>query len=137
MKKFDDVWDEVAEVLPNAQGIAWDTCHKIYVLMDSKQMELMGEYGYDPLIFADDTNPAEMLETLKSWFNDSCSLRFIHGVETNEEDPNAGFTNLIPQGYEAEFCVVCGNFGADYDQLCEDCRDDESTEDEDEEDEEE
>ena len=132
-KKFQDVWDEVAEVLPNAQGIAFDTCHKIYVLMDSKQMELMGEYEYDPLIFADDTTPAEMLETLKSWYNQSCPLRFIHAVETNEEDPNEGFTELIPQGYEAEFCVSCEAFGADYDGYCEECREEyeEALEDED------
>jgi hypothetical protein len=128
-KTFEDVWDEVAEGLDGAKAIAFDGCHKIYVLLDHAQVDLMLGYGYgngeddSRLIHAIGSSQSEMLETLKSWFNDSCSLRFIEGVETNEEDPNKGFTSLIPQGYEAEFCSVCGNFGADYDQLCEDCRD--------------
>ena len=40
----------VTERVSEAKAIAWDTCHKIYVLMDNEQVELMREYGYDPLI---------------------------------------------------------------------------------------
>jgi hypothetical protein len=39
-----------------------------------------------------------MLAQVREWYEGSCSLRFISAVETNEENPNAGFTDLIPQG---------------------------------------
>jgi hypothetical protein len=88
-------WAEVEFYLRDAKGIAWDTCHKIYVLMDDQQVELMRGYEYDPLIT--NATPAEMLATLKSWFDQSCPLRFIDAVESVEGDPNLGFTTLIGQ----------------------------------------
>jgi hypothetical protein len=81
-----------------AKGIAFDTCHKIYVLMDDGQMAQMKEYGYDPLIAADTTTPDEMLATIKDWYETSCGLRFVSGVRSVDGDPNEGFIDLIPQG---------------------------------------
>jgi hypothetical protein len=43
-----------------------------------------------------------MLATLEKWYEDSCPLKFISAVETNEADPNEGFTSLIPQCAEDE-----------------------------------
>lgn len=141
-QKFEDVWDEVQESLVNAKGIGFDGCHKIYVLMDDEQMHLMASYGYGQdedgsfLINAQGTTTNEMLDTLKKWYEQSCALRFIQAVETVEEDPNLGFDNLIPQGYEAEFCTDCEKFGADATGYCYDCQEayeeDEPEEDEDE-----
>ena len=88
----------VTERLSEAKAIAWDTCHKIYVLMDNEQVELMREYGYDPLITKEEMTPEEMLSTLEKWYEDSCGLRFIQAVNTNHIDPNAGFESLIEQG---------------------------------------
>ena len=88
----------VTERLSEAKAIAWDTCHKIYVLMDDEQVELMREYGYDPLITKEEMTPEEMLSTLEKWYEDSCGLRFIQAVNTNHIDPNAGFESLIEQG---------------------------------------
>jgi hypothetical protein len=34
--------ERLLEILPDIKAIAWDTCHKIYVLMDDKRVELMG-----------------------------------------------------------------------------------------------
>ena len=96
---------DVEIVLPHAKGIAFDGCHKIYVLMDKEQVEKMTGYGYGDdegsyLLTADKMSKAEMLDTLETWFADSCGLRFIHGVSSVPEgtDPNEGFTDLIPQG---------------------------------------
>lgn len=102
MGMMEQYWEKVEAALPEAKGIAFDTCHKIYVLMDDEQMAQMKEYGYDPLISADDTTPDEMLSTLMEWYENSCMLRFISAVHTNREDPNAGFADLIPQGAEAD-----------------------------------
>lgn len=90
-------FEKVEEVLPNAKGIAWDTCHKIYILMDDEQMRLMEQYEYDPLIYAKDTTPDAMLGKLMEWYDESCGLRFIDAVTTNPEDPNKGFQTLIGQ----------------------------------------
>ena len=94
MKNLELVKEKVSE----AKAIAWDTCHKIYVLMDDEQVELMREYQYDPLITKDEMTPEEMLTTLEEWYEDSCGLRFIEAVTTNNINPNAGFESLIGQG---------------------------------------
>jgi hypothetical protein len=89
----------VRERVSEAKAIAWDTCHKIYVLMDDEQVELMIKYGYkDDMITKDDSTTQEMMNTLESWYADSCGLRFIDAVNTNHENPNAGFETLIGQG---------------------------------------
>jgi len=91
-------WGKVEVAVELAKGIAFDTCHKIYVLMDDDQMAQMKEYGYDPLIAADTTTPEQMLTTIRKWYSSSCGLRFVHGVRTVDGDPNEGFIDLIPQG---------------------------------------
>ena len=93
-------WDKVEVAVEMAKGIAFDTCHKIYVLMDDAQMEQMKEYGYDPLLSSDDLTPAEMLETIQGWYSDSCGLKFVQAVRTVDGDPNDGFISLIGQGEE-------------------------------------
>lgn len=89
-------WMEVEDALESAVGITWDECHKIYVLMDEGQVAKMTEYGYDPIIPVTDQNDA--LGTLMTWFEESCSLRFIESVASGHEDPNEGFARLIGQG---------------------------------------
>jgi hypothetical protein len=105
-------WDLVEEYTENAKGIAFDTCHKIYVLMDDKQVAQMREYEYDLIHTADEMNPSQMLDTLKVWFEKSCPLRFIEAVESVPEgkDENEGFTTLIEQGAtDREPCEDCGD----------------------------
>jgi hypothetical protein len=92
-----DFW-KVEERVSEAKAIAWDTCHKIYLLMDDEQVETMRGYEYDPLITDREQTPEEMLITLKDWYASSCGLRFIQAVSTNHENPNAGFESLIGQG---------------------------------------
>jgi hypothetical protein len=94
---MNEKFDLVKERVVDAKAIAWDTCHKIYLLMDDEQVELMREYGYDPLITKEEATSEQMLTTLQKWFDDSCDLRFIDAVSTNKENPNAGFETLIGQ----------------------------------------
>jgi hypothetical protein len=92
--------DKLDEYTASAKAIAWDTCHKIYVLMDDEQVALMREYGYDPLITSDEMTPEQMSEQAMDWFEDSCGLRFIQAVNTNPSNPNEGFIDIIPQGFD-------------------------------------
>ena len=88
---------DVKNALKDAKGIAWDTCHKIYVLMDDEQMAKMEEYGYDPLFSSNELSTEEMYRTVQDWYANSCSLRFIDAVSTVAGDPNAGFETLVSQ----------------------------------------
>jgi hypothetical protein len=99
MKNLELVRERVSE----AKAIAWDTCHKIYVLMDDEQVNVMRGYGYDPLITKEEMTTDEMVKTLEDWFDASCGLRFISAVNTNPENPNAGFESLIDQGEDEDY----------------------------------
>ena len=94
MKNLELIEERVSE----ARAIAWDTCHKIYLLMDDEQVELMRGYEYDLIITKEEMTSEEMLSTLEKWYEDSCGLRFIQAVNTNHIDPNAGFESLVEQG---------------------------------------
>lgn len=142
-------WGLVWEKMEDAKGIAFDTCHKIYVLMDDAQVALMREYEYDPLYTKDEMSAGEMFETLKHWYSESCGLKFIEAVSTVDGDPNDGFETLIEQGAtEHDECYECGeeycdgecldeercrncNWDEVYeDDLCRDCWDEEQQDDE-------
>ena len=73
-------FDLVYDAIPQAKAIAWDTCHKIYVLMDDEQVAKMREYEYDPLITKDEMSDGEMFDTVKKWYEESCGLRFVEAV---------------------------------------------------------
>ncbi len=124
-------WDLVEDRIVEAKGIAFDTCHKIYVLMDDAQMVKMKEYEYDPLISKNEMSATEMLETVKHWYAESCGLKFVEAVSTmpNGEDPNLGFETLIEQGArETDECYECGEENCDgYEcqlERCDRCGDD-------------
>ena len=91
--------------ISEAEAIAWDNCHKIYILMDSEQVDLMRGYGYDPLITTDQMSTDEMFGLVQEWYEDSCDLRFIEAVSTNHINPNAGFETLVSQFDEEEVSV--------------------------------
>lgn len=96
---LEEGWDAVEEYLDDAVLIAFDGCHKIYLAMDEEEAQFFrsnynGE-GCDDRNFTG--SPSEMLETVRSWWDDSCPLRFVQAVWHNEDDPNAGFVSLISQ----------------------------------------
>ncbi len=128
-------WTLVYEKMEDAKAIAFDTCHKIYVLMDDEQVQKMREYEYDPLYTKDEMSAGEMYETIKHWYAESCMLRFVEAVSTVEGDPNDGFETLIAQGEsETDECYECGEEGCDgwecQRERCEKCGDDDVYDDE-------
>lgn len=83
-------------VINECHSIAWDTCHKIYILMDKEQSDKIDEYEYEAHIYAKDSNPYDLLEEVREWYASSCSLKFIEVVHTNEEG-EAEFYPLVAQ----------------------------------------
>ncbi len=96
---MEDYWDDVKREVKYAKSISFDGCHKIYLAMDDTQAKWFKE-NYNGEDCGDMTfvgTPAEMFEMLKKWYKNSCSLKFIQSVRTNEADENEGFESLIPQ----------------------------------------
>jgi hypothetical protein len=123
-------WDLVEEHTEDAKGIAFENCHKIYVLMDDEQVALMREYEYEFVITSEEQTPSQMLATLKEWFEKSCPLRFIEAVAT--EHGEMVFDTLVEQGAtDYEECEDCDDptcRGACYDYQDEDEDEDEDEE---------
>lgn len=97
---MEDHWSDVEYALEYAHLIAFDGCHKIYLAMDEHEAKWFKE-NYNGTDCDDRTfegTEQAMLEKLKEWYEGSCPLRFIQSVAHNEQDPNAGFKSLIPQG---------------------------------------
>lgn len=91
-----DYETELQELTATADSIAWDGCHKIYILQDSYQTDQMKNYGYDYLITRDQIDSYSMLNTIKQWYRESCSLRLIDSVATGDHSTDL-FTQVVPQ----------------------------------------
>jgi len=86
-------WVAIDEYIQDAVLVAFDGCHKIYLAMDETEAAFFRK-NYDTVVESDSV---EMLDHLSDWWDGSCALRFISAVWHNENDPNAGFVNLISQ----------------------------------------
>lgn len=98
-------WQEVEQALEKADSIAFDGCHKIYVLMDEASTAEQFSFGYradsgEMLLRSEGATTEQMLAKLKEWFDGSCFLRFIQAVKAPGRNPD--YTNLIAQGEEEE-----------------------------------
>lgn len=91
---MDEAWEDVRSAVNRAHGMYWDGCHKIYLAMDAEEKTNMIEIGYE--------HHKPDFEKLKTWYDESCFLRFVSAVSTNHDNPNAGFDDLIPQGFDEE-----------------------------------
>jgi hypothetical protein len=100
MNKLEELFVRVREAMDDAQLVAWDGCHKIYLACDPIEADWY-ERNYEHTFrgTADD-----MYETVSEWYDASCSLRFVSAVRHNPVDPNEGFTEVIAQfeDYEDE-----------------------------------
>ena len=105
-------WDVVEYTIADSKGIAFDGCHKIYVLMDYEQMHQMAGYGYgedgSSLVYSLQMSEDEMFATVKRWYEDSCALKFVQSVTTVLDNPNEGYESLIEQGAtDRDACIEC------------------------------
>lgn len=92
------------EMISQAHSVSWDSCHKIYLNMDERQTEKMFQYDYDKTFSGSEQ---EKRDYVFSWYEDSCSLRFIEAVFTEEDDTDrfvtlvSQFETLAPNGINA------------------------------------
>jgi hypothetical protein len=116
-----NIISEVQPHIDDALLVAWDGCHKIYLALDETEAKFFrDEY---PHVVEGDHN--EKLAAVSRWWDESCGLRFVSGVRHNAVDPNAGFTDIVPQFAEDDECDEddededtfgeCDECGAEYD----------------------
>lgn len=95
--------------LEDAKALAWDGCHKIYVILDDGALAQMTEYGYgddDSYLVKVGKSAASRrhaLQTLHRWWSWSCSMRFITTVHDSPTDPNKGYLSVIDQFGEWDY----------------------------------
>lgn len=100
-------WERVTKFLATADSIAFDGCHKIYIHRDALGTKRSRENGYgdrsdkSELIMVRGT-PGLALGHVKSWFEESCGLRFINGIIGSGDDYNH-YVRLIEQGAEDDW----------------------------------
>lgn len=95
-------WEAVEEYVQDAVLIAFDECHKIYLAMDEAEAHFFRENYQPAIVEAVHSSPEAMLATLREWWDESCSLRFVSAVWHDSADPNDGFVSLISQFAEDE-----------------------------------
>ena len=84
------------EFLKDSILVAFEGCHKIYLAMDETDAEFY-RANYEFIV---EGSYEEKYNAIVQWYEDSCPLRFITAVYTNEENPNDGFIQLVGQGAE-------------------------------------
>lgn len=102
MTDLTENWYNIEDTLEDAVSIAWDGCHKIYILMDKEAHRTQYRWGSEYVLRLDNIGADEALALLRKWYDDSCGLRFISAVRTTEPDPNEGYTHLISQFEDEE-----------------------------------
>ena len=91
-----DGWNAVSEYAENCVLIAFDGCHKIYLAMDETEATFFRNPDNYEFSF-ENNGKNDLVDILDDWFRNSCDLKFIQAVWSNEADPNSGFTSLISQ----------------------------------------
>ena len=66
--------------LLTAKEIGWDASHKIYVVMEDDQVQLMRDYGYQAIFTSEEMTPKQMSTTITKWFAESSERRSIEAV---------------------------------------------------------
>lgn len=94
---------KLQEALSKAVGLAFDGCHKIYVILDDDQFQLQEEYGYgeggtELIAIGSEAGRKRAARTVREWFDESCGLRFVSAVRMDHDNPNAGYSDIVAQG---------------------------------------
>lgn len=97
--------ERVTKAIMDCEGVAFDGCHKVFILMDKAQMEKMRRLGYGDrtdiekgdsrLMWAEDTPRSEMYDLVKEWYAKSCELKFIQSIKSTDDQEEFG--NIVSQ----------------------------------------
>lgn len=89
--------EAVRPFVKQAHSIAWDGCHKIYLLLDERQTDLMVTYGYTHLIRTEGRKRGEILDQIMQWYKESCPLKLVDAVRSSASHSDDEFICVVPQ----------------------------------------
>ena len=69
-------------LLEQADTVAFDGCHKIYLNMDKQQTDKMIGYGYTDMVGG---SFLDKKEAVYGWYEESCPLRFVDAFFTKSD----------------------------------------------------
>ena len=69
-------------LLEQADTVAFDGCHKIYLNMDKQQTDKMIGYGYTDMVGG---SFIDKKEAVYGWYEESCPLRFVDAFFTKSD----------------------------------------------------
>ena len=97
--------ERVATAIMDCEGVAFDGCHKVFILMDKAQVEKMRSIGYGDrtdiekgdsrLVTVEDSPRSAMFQLVRDWYIQSCELKFIQSIRTGDDKEEFG--NVISQ----------------------------------------
>lgn len=103
----------IRDAVDTAHGLAYDGCHKMYILDAVDETENMRRYGYPHVVEIADIGPDAAVEQLEAWTRHSfetaeCGLAFITRVADDSlfDDINDAYTAVVGQ---SEFDVAYGD----------------------------
>lgn len=83
-----------------AKGVAFDGCHKIFVLMDAEALDHVYAQGYGQAegskLVTGAVKPHEYASQVRTWYRESCPLRLVQAIRIDEGQ--VVFTDIVPQG---------------------------------------
>lgn len=82
--------------IAKSEAIAWDGCHKVYLLMDELQVHQFNEIGAYLITPTRDLRPNQWDEFIIDLWDKSCGLRFMDMISTDQYDRDQ-FVTLVPQ----------------------------------------
>lgn len=94
MSSVIDKIDEIEAAVFGSDSIAFDGCHKIYIMRDSIGTQQMQEYEYEHVVPIE--NVSEAVAKVVGWYEDSCGLKFINLV-TDAGKENEDYYSVIAQ----------------------------------------
>ena len=82
-------------LLEQADTVAFDGCHKIYLNMDKQQTDKMIGYGYTDMVGG---SFLDKKEAVYGWYEESCPLRFVDAFFT-KSDGTDEFLVIVGQDF--------------------------------------
>lgn len=97
----------VRDRINNCKAVAWDTCHKIYIVMDEEEVKKMEEYGYTAMLLSEFFSPDIMYRAVMEWYKKSCALKFINAV--GSPDIFETLVGQFDESYDEDYCTDCNS----------------------------
>lgn len=99
---YKSVEDDVLHALTKSVAVAFDGCHKIYLLADKDVAEAFEAEDSMPVLYLDTKTAPDLglaRDAVRGMWNISCPLKFIQRIDGDLQD-NDSYSTVVDQGTE-------------------------------------